>query len=239
MDILRAIIDAMPDRGAPQAGQSLEDGTFPTLNQAKVRLRVILETGLPPQTLKRVTSDDLDLRTKTVRTQPRRKGSGAKGRVLPLTDQAVDAWRAFHDAGLYGWYDHRACNRSFTGAVKRYRKAWAAERPGEPCPLPDDLHSYDLRHAMLSNAFRVTGNLKVVGYLAGHTEHSPLTGRYVQAAVDDVVAEAVQQISAAAASTTASTASTKLPQNPNKPNSDSDLPTDAIPVETLANTAIS
>jgi site-specific recombinase XerC len=187
--VMDLIIASMPDRGKPIRGEKRS-----TINQAKIRLRVMRACAIPPQTLKRVVSTDVDLRTKTLTIRPRRKGKGTEGRALPLTTIAVDALRVFVKQKLFGWFDSSSMNRSFTRAAKRYRDQWAEDHPDEPCPVPDDLHAYDLRHGFLSDAFRRTKNLKVVGHLAGHAPGSTLTDRYVQAAVDDVARAAVDAL---------------------------------------------
>lgn len=193
---LDAVIELMPNLGRPRKGDKLEDGTYPTVNLAKIRLRVMRECGIPPQTLKRVEPHDIRLAAKELTIRPRRKGKGAKGRVLPLTSAAAKALRAFVDANAFGWFDQRAVNRSFKRAVKRYRAQWALDHPHEPCPVPADLHAYDLRHGFLSDLYRQTKNPKVVSHLAGHAPGSKLADRYVQSAADDVAKHAVAQLEA-------------------------------------------
>lgn len=193
--IMDTILDSMPDRGRPDKGTSLEDGTISTVNTSKIRLRVMRHCAIPPQTLKRVTPSDLDLRAGTLRIRTRQKGKGATGRVLPLSTMAVAALRVFVAHNLFGWFDQRAVNRAFKRAATRYRLAWKKSHTSTPCPIPEDLHAYDLRHCFLSDVFRKVGDKKTVGYLAGHADNSKSTDRYLQAAVDEVAKRAVALIS--------------------------------------------
>ena len=217
LQIMDTILDSMPDRGRPEKGTSLEDGTLNLVNTAKIRLRVMRHCAIPPQTLKRVTASDLDLRAHTLRIRTRQKGKRATGRVLPLSTAAVTALRAFVAHDLFGWFDQRAVNRAFKRAATQYRIKWKSEHAGVPCPIPEDLHAYDLRHCFLSDVFRKVRDKKTVGYLAGHAENSPAMDRYVQSAIDEVAKRAVALIDATTKTLpNRSEKSAKIPTNQKK-----------------------
>lgn len=192
MTLLRTIVDSMPDMGA----QRKEQGTRGTVNGAKLRMRVMLETGIPPATLMRVRPIDLDLRAKMVRTSPRRKGKGAKGVNLRLADRAVEAFGEFVTHDLFGPYDQQSVNGCFQRAVQRYKKKWTKEHPGERWPLPADIRSYDVRHSFLSELYRRCRSLDAVANAALHSPGSPLTKRYTQAAADEVTGAAIDLMNA-------------------------------------------
>lgn len=192
--VLDRIIESMPDRGKPPKGSRKKDGTIPTVNTAKLRLRVMRHCAIPPQTLKRVRPGDINLPSRMLTVRPRRKGAGAKGRTLPLTTGAVDALRALVTHDLLGWFDQRAVNRAFKRAAANYRRAWKHDHPNDACPVPDDLHAYDLRHAFLSEVYRRRRDKKIVTHLAGQAENSRSSDRYIQAAVDEVARAAVDAL---------------------------------------------
>lgn len=192
--VMDLIIDAMPDRGKQPKGARRKEGTYNTVNQAKIRIRCMRQAGIPPQTLKRVLPTHIDLKKKELQIRTRRKGAGAEGRVLPLSAKAVDAFRVFAKHKLFGWFDTSSMNRSFTRAAKHYRDRWAEEHPDEPCPVPVDLHAYDLRHCFLSDLYRRTRDKKIVVHLAGLAPGSEVADRYLQSAVDGVARAAVDAI---------------------------------------------
>lgn len=194
LKVMDLIIDAMPDRGKPPKGSKAEEGTLPMVSFSKIRIRCMRHAGIPPQTLKRVRSQDINFTDAELRTTHRQKGSGAAARTVPLTDAAVDAFRDFHTHRLYGWFSTSSLNQAFKRSAESYRATWKADRPDEPCPIPDDLHAYDLRHCFLSDLYRKTGDKKIVGHLGLHAEDSTATDRYVQAAVDDVARRAIMLV---------------------------------------------
>lgn len=194
--VMDLIIDAMPDRGKPPKGSRKKDGTLPTVNLSKIRIRCLRQAGIPPQTLKRVQPAHLSFKDRTLRTTQRKKGGGVEVRVIPLSRAAVEAFRDFNAQQLYGWFDTSSLNQAFKRSAQHFREAWADQHPKEPCPVPLDLHAYDLRHCFLSDLFRRTKDKKTVGYLGLHAEGSKSTDRYVQSAVDEVARAAVGMIDA-------------------------------------------
>lgn len=197
MTMLREIIEGMPDIGAARKESERAD-----VNLAKLRLRVMLETGMPPSTLMRIEPQDAFIKElrklRSVKTKPRRKGKGAKGVNIPLTTEGVEAMCALVEHAAFGGFDQRAVNRCFKRAVARYKTAWMDDNAGERWPLPADIHAYDLRHAFLSELYRRSGNLHAVARVAGHSPKSvhTVTARYTAASVDEVTRTAVDAMNA-------------------------------------------
>jgi integrase len=149
-----------------------------------IRARVLAYTGIPPGILQQVQPTDLSIANGTVRVVPRHKGAGVEARTLPLTADALDAFKAFHAANAYGPFSIVALNRSF----KRGCKAAGLD--------PKTIHLYDLRHSFLTALYQVTRDLATVGRLGLHAEGSKVTARYAKGAdyaVDTAAAAALNQ----------------------------------------------
>jgi integrase len=88
-------------------------------SKSQARLRVLLWTGWPSSTLKRLRASDIAWRKREALTHGRRKGGGTRPRVVPLLPQAVAALRLFHKQKAYGEFSnsalhsllHRGCDR--------------------------------------------------------------------------------------------------------------------------------
>jgi len=180
-DVIERILAAMPDRRSTKPGRPVE------LNLAKIRARVIAYTGLPPGLLQTIQPADLNLRGGTVRVQPRHKGAGIEARTLPLTADGLAAFKQFHAAHAYGRFATTALNTSFKRACAHVGLT--------------RVHLYDLRHAFLTQLYRVTRDLATVARFGLHAEGSPITARYARGAHD-----AVDQAAAVAFSATLATA---------------------------------
>jgi len=150
---------------------------------ATIRARVIAYTGLPPGLLAQIVPDDLSFTARTVHIGSRAKGAGVEARTLPLTDEGLAAFKAFHAANAYGPFAIESVNR----AVKR-----AATKAGITLHR---FHLYDLRHSFLAEAYRVTGDEATVARLGLHAEHSVITKRYTKGAHADVDQAAVAAFS--------------------------------------------
>ena len=181
--LLERLIDAMPDRGRPEKGNRKRAGGTgrSTVNLAKLRLRVMHWTGLPPATLKRVQLEDLRLDdpSPSFYVRPRRKGKGAKGVWLPLFPQAVHALRALLDAGglVSGKgtpFSQHAVNHAFQRACRRLRAA---------DPRVPHLTPYQLRHSFLDWLASVVKDERIVQMYAQHADIRT-TQRYTRRSVD-------------------------------------------------------
>lgn len=151
--------------------QTIFDALGPS--HGKLRLQVIAWTGLPPGMLGKVQKEDLNLSQKTLRVRPRRKGAGVEARTLPLLPQAVEAFRAFDAAGLYGPFSVPSLNSLFR------RGCAAADPPVEGVSL------YDLRHSFGTMLYRVTKDLATVARFLMHANVG-MSQRYAIGAMREV-----------------------------------------------------
>lgn len=158
-------------------------------SQMRARLRVMAYTGLPPAQMMRLRTSDVDLVAKTVRVLPRRKGKGVKTRVLPLLEEAVDAFKDFIAANAWGTFWASSMQRSFDRAKVKVMKELRAELPAaeaEPiCAALEIMRPYDLRHSFGTAAMARSSDLKGVKELMLHGDIRT-TERYVGAAVTAV-----------------------------------------------------
>lgn len=136
--------------------------------------RVMLWTGLRPYELNRAEPDDLDLAHHTLIA---RTGKGGRTRVIPLTSQAVSAWKEFLAAKC--WHD-------VPEAAPLGR--WLKKITGI-----DSLRVYDLRHSYGTALARRQTRLDVIGSLMGHSTLE-LTRRYTLAAVTPDALEATAKL---------------------------------------------
>lgn len=193
--LIEFIFAQIPDRGRANKGEKR-----PTINTAKIRLQVEAYTARPPAEIKRIQPRDLFLDDRAMLARPRRKGAGAQGKRLPLTDRGVAALRAFARHNLFGPYNTRSAAKVWTGAVQKARALWEAEqaklRHPAPWPLPDNVRPYDLRHSFATDLLRATdGNLKAVKDMLLHTTFRT-TERYTLGMVDEQARTSVQALSA-------------------------------------------
>lgn len=171
--LIASAIAAMPEtrdvrRGLPRP---------PSL--APIRARVLAYTGIPPGILKQVHPTDLQLTAGTLRVVPRHKGAGVEARTLPLTSEALAAFKAFHAANAYGGFATESLNRAFKRGCKKAGLD------------PRRVRLYDLRHSFLTELYQVTGDLATVGRLGLHAEGSKVTARYAKGANQTVDTKAV------------------------------------------------
>ena len=151
--------------------------------QSRARFAVMAYTGLPQAQMAQLTPADVDLKAKTVRVSPRRKGKGSPGRTLPLSPQAVQAFKDFAAANCWGEFSRSSSAKAFRNAVKNAR----ATRKD----IPQSIRAYDLRHSFLTEIYRKTGDIHAVSHLALHSTPAQ-TARYAQSAVKDRMAEAIR-----------------------------------------------
>lgn len=162
------VLTYLPARGRPVKGERRS-----TVSRSAIRLRLLLYTGLPPATLKRLTPADVDLDAGTVRIPPRRKGRGAPPATLPLLPEARTAFRDWIVAAAWGGFSTQALGHALKRAVKQ------AQAAGEP--VPDWFSPYTLRHTFLSHVLAHSGDLAAVAELAQHSTLA-MTRRYTQLA---------------------------------------------------------
>lgn len=165
--------------------RSTKRGAVAHLSLSKLRAAVLAATGMPPGMLGEVQPYDFSPGARTIRFDRRTKGEGVEARTLPLTDDGLAAFQAFHAANAYGRFSVEALNQSF----KRAAKAAGVD--------PRTVTIYDLRHSFGCLLYRVTRDLATVGRFLMHAEGSPMTARYAKAANQDVDREAAAKVSAA------------------------------------------
>jgi integrase len=119
------------------------------------RYMVLNATAQRPCQVQRAEPGDVNVRAKLWIV---RDAKGAPGHTLPLTDDAVRAWRAFIAAKAWGWYD----------TTKHARAVHAAGWPAGVRP-------YAARHSMIQAALAKGVGLDEAQGLAGHG--SPQTTR--------------------------------------------------------------
>jgi integrase len=145
--------------------------------------RVMLWTGMRPVELERAKPEDIDL---TAGTAIVRTAKGGRVRVVPLTKQAISAWREFASTGCWEEPDNTTLTKK-KGLVRRRKQ----KRLPEAAPLGrwlkhwtgmEDLRVYDLRHSYGTALARGKTRLDVIGSLMGHSTLD-LTRRYTLAAV--------------------------------------------------------
>jgi len=197
--VVRLILDSLPDQGRAERGQER-----PTVSHTKLRLRVFAWTGAAPQTIARVTRRHLDLARGQIYLTPRRKGGGAAGAWVPLIPAAVEALRAWLDAGLLGTKGSAssmgktwrvgikiATEKARQIAAETGDRSWLDALEG----LPPHCRPYDLRHSFGDEAYRLTGDIRATGELLQHASLDT-TKRYTARAVSDRVAAAITAMSA-------------------------------------------
>lgn len=141
--------------------------------------RVLLWTGMRPVELDRAQPEDVDLKQKTAIV---RTAKGGRTRVIPLTSQAVSAWKEFDRLECWG-------NVPQAAPMNRLLKRWTGL----------ELRIYDLRHSYgTALAMRET-RLDVIGALMGHSTLE-LTKRYTLAALSAGAQSATRKLARKAGS---------------------------------------
>lgn len=135
----------------------------------RARVLVLAFTGLPPSTLMRLEPSAVHYDTATVTVPRRRKGKGTKTRTLPLTKEALQAFRLLTRFDAWGEFSRDALRHSLQRAC---RKA------GIPV-----IRAYDLRHSFATAVYQQSGDIKAVQALLDHSDQK-LTDRYTLGAVD-------------------------------------------------------
>jgi integrase len=194
--LIARILAAMPTERSHKQGAIVRPALAP------IRAAVIAYTGIPPHQVAALGPTDIDLLAGTVRLPERHKGGGVEMRVLPLTPQGVEAFRAFHQANAYG--GRRGTYDAASRAFKR-----AAERIGID---PATITLYDLRHSFGEETYRQTGDLATVGRMMGHAEGSTVTARYAMGANDAINRAAAAAFGAAVAAQQAAAQPAPQPQ---------------------------
>lgn len=152
-------------------------------SKTRARVMVMATTGLPHATLMRLTEGDLDLRARALTVPRRRKGAGTKTRVLPLSDDAVAAFKELRTWDAWGPFSRDSLKRSLQRACV-----------AAGVPL---MRGYDLRHSFGTEAYKRSGDIRAVQALLDHSD-AKLTERYTLAAVDGRMRAALDALPAVA-----------------------------------------
>jgi integrase len=150
-DDLRKILDALPQ----------------PYSKTSARILVFATTGFSSSMQQRLNPQDIDLERAMVTVPPRHKGRGVAGRVLPLTQAAVYAFKVWLSVGAQGAFNNDGLAVGFKAACQR-----AGVRP---------YRLYDLRHAFITEAVKALGPVGAMG-LAMHS-NIQTTMRYANGAV--------------------------------------------------------
>lgn len=146
-DVIRAVFEQMPD------------------TQSRARLKLMAYTGLPQMQIEKLTRQDWQ--GDRLRVTPRRKGTGAAGRWLPLSPDAQAALKDFARLKCWGSFSRSSLC-----------KAWKAFGPPGTNP-------YSLRHSWITELYRRSnGDVIALQQLALHSRLEQ-TQRYAAAALQD------------------------------------------------------
>lgn len=162
--IVRQILTAMSDQGQALTGK----GQRRTYSLAKLRARVMAWTGVTPTELAGIQAIDIHWDDAVLVVPARRKGRGAPGRLVPLSQEALAALREFDAKAAYGRFERRVVLRAWQKACRAV--------------IGRSVRLYDLRHSFVTAVVRATKNLATAQLLAGHGDPRT-TRRYALAAV--------------------------------------------------------
>jgi integrase len=143
----------------------------------KARLMMLAYTGLPHSIIGQLAPENFDPVAKTLAVPGRRKGTGTRGRTLPLTPQGVQAVKMMISTKAWGpfpryhlrWVFHQACDAAGV----------ARARP------------YDLRHSFGTEIYRRSGDPRAVQELMLHASDA-MGKRYTLAAVPERLRKAIK-----------------------------------------------
>lgn len=147
--------------------------------KCKARCAVIAWTGWPHAILKQLEPTDIDWKAKTAFVHRRRKGKGARARVLPLLPEAVKALKQFDRVDAYGPFSNSSLHKRVT---------WVCQKKKLP-----RIRVYDLRHFFGSLIATLTRDERAVQELMLLSTQEQAR-RYTEAATDPRVQAAVGEV---------------------------------------------
>jgi len=151
-------------------------------SRARARLKVLAYVGLPQKQIAQLQPSDLRLTDRELIAHPRRKGAGAAGRAIPLSDVAIAALAEFASLNAFGTFQNSQLVRTFKLGAKRAKVT-----------LSDDARPYDLRHSFLTEVYRSTGDPFAVAELGIHATIQQ-TARYAKGAVTERATKAIAAV---------------------------------------------
>lgn len=151
-------------------------------SRSKARLLLIAYTGLPQKQIAQLRPSDLRLEARELVVHPRRKGAGAAGRVIPLSDRAVAALKEFIRLEAFGTFQNRQLVETFWSGATRAGVTW-----------PDDARPYDLRHSFLTEVARGGADIRDIATLGMHATLEQ-AARYIKGAAQQRATTAIASI---------------------------------------------
>jgi integrase len=192
----RILAEIPEDRSRPVKG---EKGSTKRGSLSRVRIEVMLETGMAPVQVGRLLPSNINLRERWYTSPRRKKGKRDKSpRPLvrkPMTKRAHAAFKRFIALKAWGPFDRRSLRHTWIRAQRRAEQAIQKERRNPRYRLPH-IRLYDIRHSFGTRLFRATKDLRLVGEMLDHTSERT-TRRYALGAVADVLADGMRQFEAA------------------------------------------
>lgn len=159
-------------------------------SRAKARLMLMAYIGLPQKQIQQLRPSDIRLDRRELVVQPRRKGAGAAGRVLPLSDRAVAALKEFVRLEAFGTFQNRQLVETFWSGARR-----------AGVTLPDDARPYDLRHSFLTEVARGGADIRDLATLGLHATLEQ-AARYIKGASSERATNAITSVPRFSATTT-------------------------------------
>lgn len=148
-------------------------------SKTKARLMVMAWTGIPPAQIKTIEPADIDIKGRSVYVRGRAKGHGTKGRRVPLSPEAVTAFKAFIRNDAFGSFNRKDMWKTFRRACDKV----------DPVKLAG-VRPYDLRHSFGTQVYAASGDIRATQILMGHSKPE-MTHRYTLGAVDEQVGKAL------------------------------------------------
>jgi integrase len=175
---LAKILDAMPTERLISRGLRQP-------STARLVSAVLMHTGVRGCDLRQVRRPHVDWQRGTVQMPPTKKGQGGAWWTCVLTDDGLEALRAFDGADLYGKFSPAAVSRSYKRACRRVL--------GHDTPV----HLYSMRHSVGADTLRASGDTATVGRVLGHTPGSRMSEQYSKGAHAEVDRRAINAMAAA------------------------------------------
>jgi integrase len=151
-------------------------------SRARARLKVLAYVGLPHKQIKLLQPSDLRLDDHELIAHPRRKGAGAHGRGLPLSDLGKAALQEFVELDAFGSFQNAQLVRTFR---------LGATRAG--LTLAPDARPYDLRHSFLTELARSGADIQDIANLGMHATLEQ-AARYTKGAASERATKAIKAV---------------------------------------------
>ena len=189
-DLVKLILDAMADLGAPLRGVK---GHRLEGSMAKARLTVIAYTGMRHSELKRFVAQDWNREQHSLVV---RTGKGGRTRTIPLVTEAESALAHLITINGLGPFSNSPVRRAFELACEKLDIR--------------GIRPYDLRHTYGTWMYAASGDLRIVAAMMGHSQ-TRTTERYTLGYVPDYMRVVTQRFQ------TMLNPETTSPEEPPKP----------------------